>query len=66
MPCLDLHLDCPGLRNTDFSIDSENITVDAEPSGATALCPDCRCDSERGLSRNARHLTHPASEGRLG
>ena len=64
MPCSDLHLDCPGLHVTDLLIDPDAITVHAEPSAATAACPDCGHDSDRVHGRYTRRVVDLPVQGR--
>jgi transposase len=64
MTCLDLHLDCPGLNITDLSIEPDTVTIRAEPSDATATCPDCGCESDRVHSRYARRISDLPSNGK--
>ena len=56
MACSVLHLDCPGFDVSDLSIDPDTITVDAEPTAATATCPDCRQASDWGHSPYTRRI----------
>ena len=64
MPCSDLHLDCPGLDVTDLSIDPDTITIEAQPSAATAICPNCGQDSDRVHSRYTRRITDLPIQGK--
>jgi transposase len=64
MCCSDLHLDCPGLHVTDLSINSDAISVHAEPTEPTAACPDCGHASDRVHSRYARRIGDLPVQGR--
>lgn len=64
MPYLDLHLDCPGLRISNFSIGSDTITIETQSSTATATCPGCGRDSNRVHSRYTRQVRDLPVQGK--
>src|SRR5262249_35883765 len=64
MPCQDLQLDCPGLRVTDLSTESDAVTVHAEAFGPTAACPHCGEVSTRVHSRYTRCIADLPTQGR--
>jgi transposase len=64
MPCLDLQLDCRGLNVTDVSIEPDTVTIHAEPSDLTAICPECGRESDRVHSRYTRQISDLPTQGK--
>jgi transposase len=57
-------LDCPDLRITDLSVDSDAVTIHIEPTATGSSCPHCGSNAARVHSRYPRTLADQPIHGR--
>jgi transposase len=60
----ELLLDCPGLRVTDLTIDSDTVAIHVEPTASVSTCPQCGTTAMRVHIRYPRTLADQPIHGR--